>query len=189
MPKRVRIRTPEQKRIINERAKAWAKSNPKRIAEHERRRHLKDGERRRAAGRARTKAKALPYPQTARGLARAEGLRSGFERTLTVSMKNRKAVYQYEPVKLDYVLNKRYVPDFYIPATNIYIEAKGKLTPEDRTKMIAVKKCHPELDIRFCFMRGANTLTSKSKMTYMAWAEKNGFPAADGEIPDEWLHT
>jgi len=103
-------------------------------------------------------------------------------------MKKRKADFKYEPTELPYVLHHNYIPDFYIPTTNIYIEAKGKLTPADRTKMLAVKKQYPDLDIRFVFMRGANRLTSKPKSkTYLEWAESNGFKAADGEIPDEWL--
>lgn len=127
-------------------------------------------------------------PNSNRGQAIAEGLRSGFERTLVSSLKTRKVDYQYEPTKLPYVLHHNYVPDFYLAKQNIYIEAKGKLTPEDRTKMLAVKKQYPDLDIRFVFMRGSNKLSSKPKSkTYMEWAESNGFLAADGEIPEEWL--
>lgn len=187
MPKRIRVLSVAQKASRDERARCWAKENPKRVKEHEKKRHIKHGDKRRAQRRALTKQRALPFPETARGKARAEGLRSGFERTLTIQMKNRKVIYEYEPTKLPYVLEKNYIPDFYIPKTDIYIEAKGKLTPEDRTKMIAVKKQHPTLDIRFVFMRGANTLNATSKMTYMMWAAKNGFPAADGEIPEDWL--
>ncbi len=103
------------------------------------------------------------------------------------SLKKRKVVFQYEPVDLPYVLERKYRPDFYIPATGIYIEAKGKLDADTKAKMIAVKKRHPELDIRIVFMRGSNKLSKASKKTYMDWAAANGFPAADGEIPDEWL--
>jgi hypothetical protein len=113
-------------------------------------------------------------------------MRSGFERTIATSLDKRKIKYQYEPVKLDYVLERTYLPDFLLP-NGIYIEAKGKLDQEARSKMLAVKKAHPHLDIRFVFMRGENKLSKNSKQTYMSWAEKNGFPAADGEIPDAWL--
>ena len=114
------------------------------------------------------------------------GFRSGFERTLAASLQKRKIKFGYETIKLAYTLNHIYSPDFILP-NGVIIEAKGKLTPQDRTKMIAVKKQYPELDIRFVFMRGENTLNASSKTTYMSWAEKNGFPAADGEIPDKWL--
>lgn len=136
----------------------------------------------------RAKHRPSDYHETIRGKALAEGLRSGFERTLTLQMKKLKVHYEYEPTKLAYVLERNYIPDFYLPDQDIYIEAKGKLTPEDRTKMKAVKKAYPNLDIRFVFMRGENKLTARGKTTYMQWAEKNGFPAAgDGEIPEEWL--
>ena len=95
--------------------------------------------------------------------------------------------FDYEPVKLPFVIERTYCPDFYIPATKIYIEAKGKLDADTKSKMIAVKKRHPDLDIRIVFMRGLNTMSKASKTTYMQWAEKNGFPCADGEIPIEWL--
>lgn len=114
------------------------------------------------------------------------GFRSGFERTLAASLQKRKMKFGYETLQLPYTINHVYSPDFVLP-NGVLIEAKGKLTPQDRTKMIAVKKHHPDLDIRFVFMRGENKLTAKSKTTYMMWAAKNGFPAADEEIPDEWL--
>lgn len=123
---------------------------------------------------------------TIRQEAIALGFRSGFERTLAASMQQRKCKFGYETLKLPYTLNHVYSPDFVLP-NGIIIEAKGKLTPQDRTKMIAVKKHYPDLDIRFVFMRGDNTLNASSKTTYMSWAQKNGFPSADGEIPDEWL--
>lgn len=113
--------------------------------------------------------------------------RSGFERTLMSQMRRAKVRFDYEPIKLPYVLERTYCPDFYIPATGIYIEAKGKLDAETRAKMVAVKKAHPELDIRIVFMRAQNKLTKVSKQTYGQWAEKNGFPWADEEIPLEWL--
>lgn len=114
-------------------------------------------------------------------------MRSGFERTLAASLKKRRIKFDYEPTKLPFVIERNYIPDFYIPATGIYIEAKGKLDADTKSKMIAVKKAHPHLDIRFVFMRGSNKLTKNSKKTYMDWAAQHGFPAADGEIPDEWL--
>ena len=45
--------------------------------------------------------------------------------------------------------------------------------------MAAVKKQHPDLDIRMVFY-------SRSK-TNIRWAEKYGFPYAIGKIPEEWL--
>lgn len=102
-------------------------------------------------------------------------------------MKSLGLKYKYEPVKLPYVLERTYCPDFLI--ANVYIEAKGKLDADTRAKMIAVKKAHPHLDIRIIFMRAENKLSKNSKTTYAQWAEKNGFPWADGRIPEEWLES
>lgn len=87
---------------------------------------------------------------------------------------------------MDYVLERKYTPDFLL-SNGIYIEAKGKLDQDTRSKMLAVKKAHPELDIRMVYMRGENKLSKGSKMTYMDWSRKNGFICADGEIPLDWL--
>lgn len=96
---------------------------------------------------------------------------------------------EYEPkdAVVSYVLEPKYNPDFRLP-NGILIETKGKLTPDDRRKMIAVKTQHPELDIRFVFMRARNPLTKGSPTTYALWAEKNGFEWAEGQIPESWFH-
>ena len=60
----------------------------------------------------------------------------------------------YEVDKIPYYLVKQYIPDFSITFKDgriLYIEAKGWLRSEDRTKMIAVKKANPDLDIRLLF--------------------------------------
>jgi hypothetical protein len=105
---------------------------------------------------------------------------------LAAQLKAAKVRYQYESLKLNYTIDHVYTPDFVLD-NGIIIEAKGKLDQETRSKMIAVKKAYPHLDIRMVFMRGSNTLSRGSKTTYMQWAQKNGFPAADGAIPKEWL--
>ena len=111
--------------------------------------------------------------------------RSGFERTLAAQLSKARIKFDYETLQLPYVLNRTYWPDFILP-NGVLIEAKGKLDADTKSKMIAVKKAHPELDIRFVFMRGTNKLSKRSKKTYMDWAEDNGFPAADGVIPEDW---
>jgi hypothetical protein len=96
--------------------------------------------------------------------------------------------FEYETLKLPYTLESVYTPDFIIP-NGVIIEAKGYFKPEDRRKMLAVRKAHPELDIRLVFQQPYNTLTKTSKTTYAAWADKYNFPwAAAHNIPDEWFH-
>jgi hypothetical protein len=96
-------------------------------------------------------------------------------------------VYEPKDGKLDYVLPaSKYNPDFVLP-NGIHVETKGKLTPEDRRKMIAVKAHNPDKDIRFVFMRARNTLNKSSKTSYAEWADRNGFPWAEGSIPESWF--
>lgn len=69
------------------------------------------------------------------------------------------------------------------------IEAKGRLTPQDRRKLIEVKRAHPEIDLRLLFQR-ANTRLSKARnsMTYAQWAKRHGFLWAEGpDVPREWV--
>jgi hypothetical protein len=95
--------------------------------------------------------------------------------------------FEYETLKLNYTLSANYYPDFILP-NGVILEAKGYFKPEDRRKMLAVKKQHPDLDIRLVFQAPYNTLTKKSQTTYAKWAEKNGFLwAASHAIPLDWF--
>lgn len=48
-------------------------------------------------------------------------------------------------------VNKTYVPDFYLPNTDEYVEIKGLFSQEDKVKMNAVVSCNPQLRIFFVF--------------------------------------
>jgi hypothetical protein len=120
-------------------------------------------------------------------LPKTASFRSGFERTLHLQLTKAKVPFEYETVKLPFSLERYYLPDFVL-GNGVVIEAKGILDRDTRTKMVAVKKQHPHLDIRFVFMKSENRLTkAANSLTYAQWAERNGFPWADGRIPDEWL--
>lgn len=98
---------------------------------------------------------------------------------------------EYEVDKLPFVQPEKkryYLPDFKLP-NGVYIEVKGRLTLEDRQKMLWVKEQHPEVRICFIFGNGNNKLTKRSKTTYLDWAEQNGFEAIDVSqpIPKGWL--
>lgn len=92
---------------------------------------------------------------------------------------------EYETLRLKYTIPGTYTPDFVLP-NGIIIEAKGKLDAGTCRKMRAVKTAHPQLDIRFVFMRAGNPLRKGSKMKYWQWAEHYGFPWSEGTIPIEW---
>ena len=115
------------------------------------------------------------------------GYRSQFELSLARSLTEKNGPFEYEQQKLTYIPDpKTYTPDFYLPETEIYVEAKGELTKADRVKMILIKKQHPELDIRFVFMNARNKIYRGSKTTYADWCTRHKFQWAEKNIPSEW---
>lgn len=94
----------------------------------------------------------------------------------------------YEPVKFPYVLEKTYKPDFRITRQNgeLFIEAKGYFRAEDREKLAAVRRSHPDLDLRIVFTRD-NKIHPQSNMRYSDWCKKYDFEYAIGSVPKEWL--
>lgn len=98
--------------------------------------------------------------------------------------------WAYESIKLKYLDEKTYTPDFLLdgPGGKIYIESKGYFSPADRRKMILVRDQHPELDIRLLFQNCNVKLNKKSRTSYAEWAMNNNFIFAQGpEIPLHWI--
>lgn len=98
--------------------------------------------------------------------------------------------WAYESVRLKYLDQKTYTPDFILegPGGTIHIESKGYFKPSDRRKMILVRDQHPELDIRILFQNCNVKLNKGSKTTYGEWAVKNNFVWAQGpEVPLQWI--
>lgn len=112
--------------------------------------------------------------------------RSGFERTIDTQLRSSGVVYSYEDTKVPYILECNYHPDFHLLKSNIYIETKGKLMPEERRKHLEVRRQNPEIDLRFVFMYAHKKMPG-TKSTHAQWAERNGFKWADGSIPEEWF--
>lgn len=107
--------------------------------------------------------------------------RNKFEKKIEKQLKKAKVKFSYEAERIPYVLSGYYLPDFVVTVPNgfVYIETKGYFRPEHKRKMAAVKRQHPEKDIRIIFY-------AKSKQNER-WAEKNGFRWAVGDIPSDWL--
>jgi hypothetical protein len=81
------------------------------------------------------------------------GYRSQFELNIARTLTENSVPFKYEEERFKYIPEPRhYTPDFYLEKSKIYVEAKGHLTKDDRVKMLLVKKQHPKLDIRFCFL-------------------------------------
>lgn len=103
--------------------------------------------------------------------------------------------FEYETERLSYTVEGKYTPDFIITTESgrkIYVETKGNGLSFDghvKRKMIAVKKAHPELDIRMLFYSDGKCGPKRKDGTYMRqsdWAKKYGFPCAIKTIPEEW---
>lgn len=65
-----------------------------------------------------------------------------------------------------------YHPDFRIEDSNIYIEAKGYFSQEDRTKMILVQKTNPDKVILMCLQ--SPNAKATTKLLAWEWCEKYG---------------
>lgn len=111
--------------------------------------------------------------------------KSGFE---VDTAKSIPIPFEYEPLALPYTIFSDYTPDFKFvtkAGNTVYVEAKGKLDYAARVKMEAVKRSHPDKDIRMLFIKN-NKVYPRSQFRYSDWAEKHGFPWAVGTIPPEW---
>jgi|TARA_Y100000401_G_C8258565_1_gene192058 predicted nuclease of restriction endonuclease-like RecB superfamily len=119
---------------------------------------------------------------------RRHSYRSDYELQVAKNLADRGVKFEYEKHKILYIpKTKTYVPDFYLPNQNIYVEAKGFFSPADRQKMLLVIQQNKELDIRLLFLRASNKLNRSSKTTYSRWCDRHGILWADGQIPDEWV--
>ena len=119
-------------------------------------------------------------------------------------MQKHKVKFDYEPYQLEYfsrvqggecvecgsrVVHKIrwYTPDFYLPTQKLIVEAKGKFTSQNRTKMLDVIRAWPELDIRMWFMYD-NKLDKWSTVRYSDWCQKHNVAYHVGlkELP-KWM--
>lgn len=130
--------------------------------------------------------------------------RSNFEKKLADHLKKQKIPFKYEWIRIPYtqVLERNYTPDFALTTKLkggltrdgysgiLFLESKGIFSPGDRKKTLAIRECHPDIDIRFVFMAD-NYLTSKKKkkggnssgLKYSSWCEKHGFKYFVGANP------
>ena len=113
--------------------------------------------------------------------------RSKLEENIANLLEGLGVSYQYESEKLSYTIEHNYTPDFVLP-NYTYLEAKGYWSPEDRRKILNVKKSNPEIDLRMIFQAPYNTISKKSKTTYAKWCERHDIPwTSYHNIPIEWL--
>lgn len=114
--------------------------------------------------------------------------KSKFEQQVREALPNS---VEYEPEALPFVqpaVKRKYIPDWKV-RDGVFIETKGKLTAEDRKKMIWVKEQYPTYTFYMLFMNASNKIRKGSPTTYGDWASKSGFEWADFRdgIPKKWL--
>ena len=120
--------------------------------------------------------------------ARKYGYRSGLELKVADYLKEQKCKYKYEALKIEWedLTYRTYTPDFVL-YNGIIIETKGMFTAADRKKHLAIKRQHPELDIRFVFENSNRKLRKGAKTRYYQWCNRHDFDYYDRIIPEEWL--
>ena len=128
------------------------------------------------------------YPYKARRDAIRHGYRSGLEHKLSIYLTELKCDFTYESIKIEWedLCYRTYTPDFLLD-NGIIVETKGRFLANDRRKHLAIKKQHPQLDIRFVFENSKRKLSKGAKSTYAQWCIKYGFRFYDRIIPEDWL--
>jgi len=143
------------------------------------------------------------YPKRATGADGTE-FRSGFESKVADELLKHSVDFSFEEHQLQFkkkviksscdncgskevYQHRTYTPDFYLPELGFFIETKGRFVSKDRTKMLAVIKCNPDLDIRMYFQQD-NKLTKGKDDKYSDWCIKHGVTYCIGSIPEEWLN-
>ncbi len=108
-----------------------------------------------------------------------EKFRSGLELQVGIWLKYNNIAYEFESDVIPWVSepeDHKYTPDFKVTNKSgnvIYIETKGLMDPADRKKHLALKKQHPDLDIRIVFDK-PNSWDRKAKTrSYGRWATEN----------------
>ena len=82
---------------------------------------------------------------------------------------------EYEAIKLDYTREHTYLPDFIDRDTKTIYEAKGRLCPIERGKLLAIKRCNPEWRFVIVLQYPNRKISKASRTTYAEWCSKNGF--------------
>ena len=120
--------------------------------------------------------------------ARKYGYRSGLELSNSERLTKLNIKFEYESIKIEWedLAYRTYTPDFILN-NGIIIETKGRFLASDRKKHIAIKKQHPDLDIRFVFTNSRTRLQKGAKSSYGQWCDKHGFRYYDRIIPEDWL--
>lgn len=114
----------------------------------------------------------------------ADDYKSKFERNLATYFRKSRLQFTYEPRRFSFTqpaIERKYTPDFWLPEIGTYVESKGRLTPEERKKLLWWRASNPDVPLILLFMQGRNPIRKGSSTSYLDWAEANGFEAYEWE--------
>lgn len=100
----------------------------------------------------------------------------------------------YEDTKVDYVVQKTYVPDFALEDGMVLVEVKGYFRPGDTQKYAAIATQIMDTDSKwyvFILQNPNKPVRKGAKMTMGEWCDKHSiiwFDATDSEGFEEWLN-
>jgi predicted nuclease of restriction endonuclease-like RecB superfamily len=119
--------------------------------------------------------------------------KSQFERKVAQAFKENGIKFEYEPMVVDFTQpekKRKYTPDFRIKTKKgtLVVETKGRLTREERQKLIWIRDSNPKLKIILMFMNSSVPIQKGSPTSYGDWAKKNGFEYHDFRfgLPKDW---
>lgn len=109
--------------------------------------------------------------------------RSKFESNVASTFRKKGLHFEYETKKYPFVQPAKrrvYTPDFIFDS-GVIVECKGKLTADERNKLIWIKEAYPDLPLIVLFMRAKNKIRKGSPTSYGDWATKNKIEWYDWE--------
>jgi|TARA_Y100000034_G_scaffold83852_1_gene100442 hypothetical protein len=114
--------------------------------------------------------------------------KSNLERNIAKALEESKIVFEYESQRLFYQPKVRtYLPDFYIPDDDFYIEGKGYFhDSQERTRHLLIRE-QLGVDVKFVFGNSSNRIGKGSKMTYANWCDKHNFDYSDERPLKKWF--
>jgi hypothetical protein len=110
---------------------------------------------------------------------KTNGYRSKFEASVAKTLAKTGVKLSYEPVKLPYVIEHTYCPDFVDVDAKLACEAKGRFDTATRTKMLAAKRDNPDWTFAFILQEPDRPIRKGSKTTARMWCLKHGFAVID----------
>lgn len=114
-------------------------------------------------------------------------MKNKFEVDVADQLKSAGINPRYESETFEYYVKRKHTPDFPVFNRQLIIEAKGRFTSADRTKIKAILKQYPNIDYRIVFQNPNTRLNKTSQQTYATWCDSNGVKWCKNIIPQTWL--